>query len=209
MRLTSDSFGQGDPIPSHHALCVPDPETHVTFAGNRNPHVRWEDVPEGTRSFALIMHDPDVPSVGDDVNQEGRSVPRDLPRVDFFHWLLADIPGDLREIAEGAVSDGVTPRGKPTGRGEYGRAGRNDYTGWFAGDPDMDGVYGNYDGPAPPWNDERLHHYHITVFALDTDRLDLPDSYTGSDLRAAMEGHVLAQASWLGTYTLNPDLRDG
>jgi phosphatidylethanolamine-binding protein (PEBP) family uncharacterized protein len=40
----------------------------------------------GTKSFAIVCHDPDVPSKGDDVNQEGRAVPRSLARVDFFHW---------------------------------------------------------------------------------------------------------------------------
>ena len=49
-------------------------------------------VPAGTRSFAIICHDPDVPSQGDDVNQEGRVVPATLPRVDFFHWVLVDLP---------------------------------------------------------------------------------------------------------------------
>jgi phosphatidylethanolamine-binding protein (PEBP) family uncharacterized protein len=43
------------------------------------------------RSY-VICHDPDVPSKGDDVNQEGRGVPASLPRVDFFHWVLVDLP---------------------------------------------------------------------------------------------------------------------
>ena len=46
----------------------------------------------GTKSFAIVCHDPDVPSKGDDVNQEGRRVPASLPRVDFFHWVLVDLP---------------------------------------------------------------------------------------------------------------------
>ncbi|MEX2581893.1 MAG: YbhB/YbcL family Raf kinase inhibitor-like protein [Gemmatimonadota bacterium] len=209
MKLTSDSFPNGAAIPEKYALGVPDPKSHVTFGQNRNPHLRWSEPPEGTKSFALICHDRDVPSVGDDVNQEDRSVPEDLPRVDFYHWVLVDIASHVREIPEGSVSDGVTPRGKPAGQTSVGRAGRNDYTDWFSGDGDMEGEYGGYDGPGPPWNDERLHHYHFTVYALDTTRLELPDSFGGDDARKAIERHVIDQAEWVGTYTLNPQVRGG
>ncbi|HLT35431.1 MAG TPA: YbhB/YbcL family Raf kinase inhibitor-like protein, partial [Enhygromyxa sp.] len=161
--------------------------------------------------FALVCHDPDVPSKGDDVNQEGRTVPAELPRVDFFHWLLVDIPPDVTEIAAGSHSDGVTPRGKTPGPAprDRGVQGINDYTGWFAGDDAMRGDYGGYDGPCPPWNDEIVHHYHFTIYALDVATLGLSGSFTGQDVRRAIEGHVLDQATWIGTYTLNPALRGG
>lgn len=206
MKLTLTSFADGEPIPGRYAFCVPDAKTHATFADNRNPHLVWSDVPDGTRSFALLVHDPDVPSRPDDVNQEGRTVPKDLPRVDFFHWVLVDIPAALRELAEGIDADGVTPRGKPVGPTPYGVRGRNDYTAWFEGDADMDGTYGGYDGPCPPWNDERVHHYVFTLYALDAPTLGLTGAFGGGDARKALEGHVLAEASWTGTYTLNPDL---
>lgn len=64
----------------------------MSFGPNRNPELVWEDAPEGTRSFVVMMFDPDVPSVADDVNQEGKTVSKDIPRVDFFHWLLVDVP---------------------------------------------------------------------------------------------------------------------
>jgi hypothetical protein len=73
-------------------VCVPDAASHVALSSNRNPDLHWDDVPAATRSFVLICHDRDVPSKGDDVNQEGREVPESLPRVDFFHWVLIDIP---------------------------------------------------------------------------------------------------------------------
>ena len=84
--------------------------------------------------------------------------------------------------------------------------GVNDFTGWFAGDADMGGQYLGYDGPCPPWNDALLHHYRFTVFALDVAALPLASGFNVEALRAAMAGHVLAEASLTGTYSLNPDL---
>jgi phosphatidylethanolamine-binding protein (PEBP) family uncharacterized protein len=57
-------------------------------------------------------------------------------------------------------------------------------------------------------NDERLHHYHFTIYALDVARVDLPSSFDGKDVRKAIEGHVLDQAEWVGTYALNPAVRE-
>lgn len=205
MTLTISSFDNGSPVPGDYALCIPAEKGHVTFGGNRNPHLRWDDPPEGTRSFAIICHDPDAPSRRDDVNQEDRTVPHDLPRADFFHWVLVDIPAHVREIPAGVDSNGITERGKSTGPTEYGVRGRNDYTGWFEGDPEMEGIYGGYDGPCPPWNDERLHHYHFTLYALDVASLELSGDFGGEEARQALQPHILAESQWLGTYTLNRD----
>lgn len=206
MEIEVPSYANGQKIPGEFAFCVPADEGHVTGGPNRSPHVRWSHIPNGTKSLALIMHDPDVPSVPDDVNQEGRTVPRDLPRVDFYHWVLVDIPPDITQLPAGMDSYGVTPRGKSPGKVDYGVRGVNNYTDWFAGDPDMEGTYGGYDGPCPPWNDERLHQYHITLYALDTETLGLSGNFGGPDALAKMEGHILARASWGGSYTLNPAL---
>lgn len=207
MRLTSNSFKDGEPIPARYALAKPDPETRVTLTDNVNPHLEWTDVPEGTKSFAIISHDPDVPSKPDDVNQPDREVPEDLPRVDFFHWVLVDLPADKRSIEEGEFSDGVVAGGKDAKEGPYGtRQGLNDFTNWFAGDEEMGGEYYGYDGCAPPWNDSILHRYVFTVYALDVEKVDVEDDFTGHDVRNAIEGHVLAEASITGTYTQNPRL---
>ena len=69
----------------------------------------------------------------------------------------------------------------------------------------MKGVYGGYDGPCPPWNDERLHHYTFTVYALDVTSLGLSGEIRGPQVVEAMQGHILDQASVTGTYTLNPN----
>ncbi len=207
MKLISNSLSDGWRIPGEFAFCIPDPEHHVCLGKNLNPHLAWRDVPAGTLSFAIICHDPDVPSKGDDVNQEGRTVPASLLRVDFFHWVLFDLPAKVDEIESGAFSSEVTPRGKAGPHAPFGaRQGINDYTGWFAGDNDMRGDYYGYDGPCPPWNDEIVHHYVFTVFALDVAKLDCAARATGHDVRTAMQGHILAEASLIGTYTLNPSL---
>lgn len=206
MKLWSDSFADGNPIPVENAFGKHHPEKRIELSSNKNPHLAWSDVPEGTRSFVLICHDRDVPSRGDDVNKEGRTVPPDLPRVDFFHWVLVDIPADVRSIGEGEHSDGITARGKSGPEAPGGmRHGLNDYTGWFEGDPEMSGRYYGYDGPCPPWNDTIVHHYHFTLYALDVPRCPVEGELTGQAVREAIQGHVLAEASIVGTYAINPE----
>jgi len=208
MQVTSASFGDGGPIPAEFAFCAMDAKTHATLSQNRSPQLSWSGAPAGTRSFAIVCHDPDVPSKGDDVNQEGRVVPKSLPRVDFFHWVLVDLPPSVTGVAAGEFASSVTPRGKPGPAAAHGaRQGVNDYTGWFAADKDMSGDYFGYDGPCPPWNDEIPHHYVFTVFALDVARLAVEGAFTGAQAREAMKGHVLAQASITGVYTLNPAVK--
>lgn len=207
MKLWSDSFKDGEAIPGEFAFCVMDPASHVAMSSNRNPHFAWSGTPAGTKSLALICHDYDVPSRGDDVNQEGKTVPADLPRVDFFHWLLVDLPASMTSIAAGQYSDGITPRGKSGPQIDGGRPGRhgiNDYTGWFAGDKDMSGDYFGYDGPCPPWNDSILHHYVFTLYALDVEHIPVDGKFSGQQVRDAIRGHVLGEAMIIGTYTLNP-----
>ncbi len=208
MKLTSSSFSDGGVIPAEFAFCAPDAKAHATLSKNENPQLAWRDVPLGTKSFAIICHDPDVPSRGDDVNQEGRTVPKALARVDFFHWVVVDLPASTVGATVGEFSSSVVPRGKPGPQGPHGcRQGINDYTGWFAGDKDMAGDYHGYDGPCPPWNDEIPHRYVFTVFALDVERLPLQGRFGGKEVRAAMQGHVLAQASITGRYSLNPAVK--
>jgi Raf kinase inhibitor-like YbhB/YbcL family protein len=208
MKLSTTAFVDAGAMPPDCAFCKPDPGSHVTLSTNQSPDLMWIDAPTGTESFAILCHDPDVPSRGDDVNKERRSVPATLPRVDFFHWVLIDLPRTASAIARGAHSSSVTPRGKPGPNAPGGgRHGINDYTGWFAGDAQMAGDYYGYDGPCPPWNDELVHRYIFTLYALDVARLEVPVRFTGSDARNAMRGHVLAEASISGRYTLNPRVK--
>lgn len=208
MKLYVDGVANGAPISPKFAFGNIPAEGHFELSDNINPHLKWSDAPAGTKSFAIIMHDPDVPSSGEDVNQEGKIVPTDLPRVTFYHWVLINIPGSLSEIMEGADSNAVTPTGKAAGEQPYGHTGINSYTDWFAGDPDMGGNYGGYDGPCPPWNDSIIHHYKFTLYALDIEKLNLDGAFTGAQALAAMEDHILDQALQMGTYSMNPAVRN-
>jgi len=199
MRIHSDSFENGKPIPGELAMGRPG-----GFGGNRNPHLAWEGVPEGTRSFALLCIDPDAPTVPETVGRQDMEIPVEQPRGDFIHWAMIDIAADVRLIEAGSCSDGVTPRGKRNPPGPPGaRQGLNDYTGWFAGDADMGGDYFGYDGPYPPFNDLRTHRYFFRLFALDVERLALPSRFAAGDALRAMQGHVFGEALVYGTYSLN------
>jgi len=172
MRIWSNSFTNGAAMPAACAFAVGDAAAHVRLSSNRNPHIAWADVPNGTESLVLVCHDPDVPRDGRRANVDGCTVPLTAPRIDFFHWTLADIPVCLTALAEGRFSNRVTPHGKPgplvpftikSGTEHQLRHGLNDYTDWFAGAPGMAGEFYGYDGPCPPWNDERVHHYVFTL----------------------------------------------
>ena len=205
MRLTSTSFSNNKSIPAEFAFCAPDPKTHAKLSKNLNPHLAWHDVPPNTKSLALICHDPDVPSKPDGVNQAGRTISAKLPRVDFYHWVLVDIPAATIQIKQGEYSSGIAARGKP-GPESHGdtRQGLNDYTAWFASDQAMSGKYFGYDGPCPPWNDEIPHHYIFTLYALDFARCPVGGAFKAQEVLAAIRGHVITQAVHTGVYTLNP-----
>lgn len=79
MRLWSDDFREGEPIPDKCAY----------RKQNMSPHLAWDDVPEGTKSFALMCNDPDAP-VGD-----------------WIHWLVHSIPPETRELKSGEQPPGV------------------------------------------------------------------------------------------------------
>ncbi|MGE4366075.1 YbhB/YbcL family Raf kinase inhibitor-like protein [Thermomonas sp.] len=199
MHLRSDSFQHRQPLSPTFAMGAPG----GGFGGNRNPHLAWDAVPAGTQSFALLCIDTDAPTDGALVADAATPIPEAHPRGEFVHWVVADIPADVREIPAGSCSDGVTLRGKPAGRDAGGVRGLNDYTGWFAGDATMGGRYFGYDGPYPPAHDLRTHRYFFRLFALDVASLGLVAPFTAADVLRAMHGHVLAEAAIYGTYSLH------
>lgn len=178
MRLWSDSWVNGECIPARFAAGQSTADGATAFANNPNPHLAWGEVPA------------------------------DLARVDFFHWVLVDLPAVLTQIDEGVFSRGFTAHGKP-GPAVYvagarsARQGLNDCTGWFAGQPTRAGNHLGYDGPYPPSNDSLVHHHGFTVYALGTARAPVEGHFNGTQVREAIYPHILAEATHSGTYTLN------
>ncbi|WP_369675176.1 YbhB/YbcL family Raf kinase inhibitor-like protein, partial [Enterococcus faecium] len=80
-------------------------DAQVAARGNTSPHLRWSNVPEGTEPFTITCFDPDAPTPSG-----------------FWHWVLVDLPGDLREIPAGFAS-GRLPEGAFHVRNDGGDAG--------------------------------------------------------------------------------------
>jgi len=93
----------------------------------------------------------------------------------WVHWVPYDIPPDATQLPEG-VDDAELPPGTRQGRNDWKRTG--------------------YGGPCPPIG---RHRYFHKLYALDTVLGDLGEP-TKAELEHAMQGKVLAQAEWMGTY---------
>jgi Raf kinase inhibitor-like YbhB/YbcL family protein len=116
MKIMSDNFSDNNSIPSE-----------FTCDGkNVSPQLSWSDVPSGTKSFALRVSDPDAMS------------------GDWIHWLVYDMPKDVRSIEKDSVPSGAKEVENDFGKRPYG-------------------------GPCPP---SGTHRYVFTVYALDIEHLD-------------------------------------
>ena len=125
MNLTSSAFTDGGAIPVEHTC----------DGADTSPPLAWTDVPDGVKAFAILVTDPDAGG--------------------FVHWVLTDIPGDVREL--------------PAGEGDrLGVAGANDFGG------------SGWGGPCPPSGE---HRYEFRLYALP-ERLRLDDP-TADEVRSA------------------------
>ncbi|KEA07636.1 YbhB/YbcL family Raf kinase inhibitor-like protein [Rhizobium rhizogenes] len=186
-----------------NASCIATPNSKSAPGPNKSVALSWSKGPKGTRSYALTMVDPDVPSDFSLFNKDDTIIPRNFKRMEFVHWVLADIPASLTSLPEGADGDNSPAAGLPLERTDHGRRGQNGAGGGSL----KNGPHGGYMGACPPWNDERIHGYHVTVYALDVDRLNLPDLFTRADLLAAAKRHILASGNQELLYTLNAKAR--
>ncbi len=178
-----------------NAWCEPADSDHVRPGANVSPHVEWQQAPDGTKSFALLMSDPDAPIGSPAFNKEGISIPIGEKRSDFYHWVLVDIPATLGALEAGVESSGVNL--DPPTKTDHGLQGANGFGG-------PDAPLGGYGGPCPPWNDELIHRYVFSMYALDVDTLGLSGAFDGPAAREAMKGHILAEASFTGLFWTNP-----
>jgi Raf kinase inhibitor-like YbhB/YbcL family protein len=192
LNVTVEGLKPGGVILGVYAYCIPAKKGHETAGPNRSPEIAWSKGPSGTRSYVLIVVDPDVPTVFTNADKEGVTIPASMKRRPWYHWLLVDIPPSITTLPEDAGSKDTSP--KPAGPSKFGVNGLNDYG----------GGRGAYDGPCPPWNDAIVHHYHFEVYALSVAHLSLPSGFTGSDVVQAIQGHVLARGEVVGRYALNP-----
>jgi hypothetical protein len=152
LAVTSTAFKNGEAIP-----------TQFTCDGaDRSPPLAWSGAPQNTAAYALIVEDPDAPG------------------GTFIHWVLYDIPGNVRSLPEGvARGDAVAA----LGGAKQGRTG-------------FKGALG-YGGPCPPRGS--AHHYHFRLVALDK-TLGIPAGASRDDVTSAMRGHELARGELVGTY---------
>ncbi len=198
LELRVGGVTDGAPIPDKFAYCIPDGKGQSKDGENISPSVTWLGAPSGTQSYTLIVVDDDVPADFTNANQPAKELPVNAPRQPFYHWVVADIPATSLGFIEGADSKGITPGGKTFGRKHYGIDGRNDYAKMGSGD------HGGYDGPCPPWNDLRMHHYHFQLYALDIPSLGLRNPLTGPQALSVMKNHILARGEITVTYSTNP-----
>lgn len=190
LKVEVDRISQDNPIPEQFALCEATPDGKSTAGKNERPSISWSHAPKETKSFAIIMSDPDVPADFSKAGKDGQVVGKDEPRQLFYHWGVVNIPATATRLEGGEE------------KVKYGMPLANDLGKYM---PDAK----QYGGPCPPWNDERLHHYHFTVYALDVAKLDLPANATAKQADAAIKAgkHVLSQGEIVGTYTLNKAMR--
>jgi Raf kinase inhibitor-like YbhB/YbcL family protein len=150
IKLTSHAFSDGQTIP----------KKYTGDGEDLSPALAWDNVPEKTKSFALICDDPDA------------------PRGDWVHWVVFNLPGDTRQLPEGAgKQDHQLPGGAHQGENDF--------------------HHHAYGGPAPPKG--KPHRYYFRLFALDS-TLDLQSGATKGQLLTAMKGHILAEGQLMGKY---------
>ncbi len=147
--LSSNAFDQEAAIPAKFSC----------EGENISPPLQWGDPPEDTKSFALISDDPDAPA------------------GTWVHWILYNIPEDVRVLPEAIPPEAELPDGSRHGENSFGRL--------------------DYGGPCPP---SGTHRYYFKLYALDI-ILDLGPGVDKETLLQAMEGHILGETELMGTYT--------
>ncbi len=133
------------------------PALFTCDGGDKNPQLRWSKVPKPTKSYLVIVDDPDAPG------------------GTFTHFVMFDIPAEVNNLPEGEASE------------LRGTIGKNDF--------------GNakWNGPCPP-KGKGEHRYFFRLYALDLEKLGLPEGAPRADVEKKIDGHVLARVETMGRY---------
>ena len=159
--LTSDSFKDGDYLANDHVLS--EAFGFGCAGGNQSPHLAWTDPPAGTHSFALTCFDPDAPTGSG-----------------FWHWLVVNIPPDVRELGLGAGNEGgPLPAGALQVRTDFGKPG--------------------YGGPCPPEGDHP-HRYLFTLHAVSLAKLKVTADTSAAVVGFQLNFNTVAKATLMGLY---------
>jgi len=192
-------------IKSEHAYCIRDENGKPGFSNGKNssPSISWSSGPAGTKSYALVMVDPDVPADFTDANKEGKTLPAKMKRQNFYHWVVVNIPAAITSIGEGhGKGSPLQDESTKSGLTFTGTPGINDYPSFMKDKPKE--TFLGYDGSCPPWNDEKIHHYHFKIFALDVETLPLKEGeFDGKQAMEKILPHMLTKGEAVGKYTLN------
>ena len=101
----------------------------------------------------------------------------DAPAGTWVHWVLWNFAATARSLPQGVPRREQLDDGAQQGKNSFEKIG--------------------YNGPCPPAG--QTHRYYFRLYALDT-KLSLPAGASRDQLDAAMQGHVLAQAEYMGTF---------
>ncbi|HEY5020016.1 MAG TPA: YbhB/YbcL family Raf kinase inhibitor-like protein [Steroidobacteraceae bacterium] len=131
---------------------------------NISPAMTWSGAPDGTKSFAVTVYDPDAPTGSG-----------------WWHWVLYNIPATVRALPEhaGDVDGRQLPSGAAQGRTDFGTPG--------------------FGGACPPAGD-RPHRYIFTVYALKTEKIDVPPGSTAAMVGYMLNANQLAKSSVTALY---------
>jgi Raf kinase inhibitor-like YbhB/YbcL family protein len=195
LSLQVEGIDEGSPIAPHYAYCAPEGKA----GGNFRPALMINNVPSAAKSLAVVMVDPDVPTDFSDAGKKDKVIPAEMKRQDFYHWVAFNIPTHVTRLPAGKGS------GKEKSALHYGVEWVNDYAAFHKGTPAVH--FTGYDGPCPPFNDARLHHYHFQIHALDVPLLKPSPEASAKEVAALIRKHSIAEAVISGTYTLNKDVK--
>lgn len=151
-KLSSNELIHNGQLPNAQVL-----NAYGCSGGNVSPQLSWNTPPINTKSFALICHDPDAPK------ENG-----------WYHWLLLNIPTNIKSIAQGGKIDGTLETitdFKTTG----------------------------YGGACPPVG-HGVHHYNFTIYALNIEKLDVNKNMPPVEVEKLVQEHAIAKSTITGLF---------